>query len=628
MEKKQFQTESKKLLDMMINSVYTHKEIFLREIISNASDAIDKRHFLSLTDQKYSLKNGSFEIFISVDKDKRTITISDNGIGMDKDELENNLGTIAKSGSFDFKQDDEAKSKTDIIGQFGVGFYSAFMVADSIIVNTKKVDSDKAYTWQSSGVDGFTIDETTKADIGTEIILHLRADSDDEKYSEYLEEFRIRNLISKYSNYIKYPIKMEVTKSRLKEGSKDEYEDYKEVEVLNSMTPLWNKSPKDIKKEEYSSFYKEKFYDFEDPLHTIHFSSDGMPSFKALMFIPSRAPFDYYSKTFEKGLELYSNGVLIMDKCADLLPDYFSFVKGVVDSPDLSLNISREMLQHNKQLKVIAGGLEKKIKNELTKLLESDRTSYEKFYDAFGLQLKYGIYSSYGMNNETLKDLIMFVSSYEEKKVTLKEYVSRMKSDQKQIYYASGSSIDAVKMLPQAEAVKEKGFEVLYLTAEIDEFSIKALREYEAHEFLNVTDKSLDIDSKEDKEKLKEENEKSATIFDFMKKELGDKVDSVRFSSVLKNHPVCLSTEGNVSLEMENVLNSMPGGDNDVKAKAILEINLNHPIANKIKTLYETDKDKLAKYTKILYSQARLIGGMKIDNPSELSDLVCSLMAD
>ena len=628
MEKKQFQTESKKLLDMMINSVYTHKEIFLREIISNASDAIDKRHFLSLTNQKYSLKNGSFEIFISVDKDKRTITISDNGIGMDKDELENNLGTIAKSGSFDFKQDDEAKSKTDIIGQFGVGFYSAFMVADSIIVNTKKVDSDKAYTWQSSGVDGFTIDETTKADIGTEIILHLRADSDDEKYSEYLEEFRIRNLISKYSNYIKYPIKMEVTKSRLKEGSKDEYEDYKEVEVLNSMTPLWNKSPKDIKKEEYSSFYKEKFYDFEDPLHTIHFSSDGMPSFKALMFIPSRAPFDYYSKTFEKGLELYSNGVLIMDKCADLLPDYFSFVKGVVDSPDLSLNISREMLQHNKQLKVIAGGLEKKIKNELTKLLESDRTSYEKFYDAFGLQLKYGIYSSYGMNNETLKDLIMFVSSYEEKKVTLKEYVSRMKSDQKQIYYASGSSIDAVKMLPQAEAVKEKGFEVLYLTAEIDEFSIKALREYEAHEFLNVTDKSLDIDSKEDKEKLKEENEKSATIFDFMKKELGDKVDSVRFSSVLKNHPVCLSTEGNVSLEMENVLNSMPGGDNDVKAKAILEINLNHPIANKIKTLYETDKDKLAKYTKILYSQARLIGGMKIDNPSELSDLVCSLMAD
>lgn len=628
MEKKQFQTESKKLLDMMINSVYTHKEIFLREIISNASDAIDKRHFLSLTDQKYSLKNGSFEIFISVDKDKRTITISDNGIGMDKDELENNLGTIAKSGSFDFKQDDEAKGKTDIIGQFGVGFYSAFMVADSIIVNTKKVDSDKAYTWQSSGVDGFTIDETNKDDIGTEIILHLRADNDDEKYSEYLEEFRIRNLISKYSNYIKYPIKMEVTKSRLKEGSKDEYEDYKEVEVLNSMTPLWNKSPKDIKKEEYSSFYKEKFYDFEDPLHTIHFSSDGMPSFKALMFIPSRAPFDYYSKTFEKGLELYSNGVLIMDKCADLLPDYFSFVRGVVDSPDLSLNISREMLQHNKQLKVIAGGLEKKIKNELTKLLESDRTSYEKFYDAFGLQLKYGIYSSYGMNNETLKDLIMFVSSYEEKKVTLKEYVSRMKSDQKQIYYASGSSIDAVKMLPQAEAVKEKGFEVLYLTAEIDEFAIKALREYDGHEFLNVTDKSLDIDSKEDKEKLKEENEKSATIFDFMKKELGDKVDGVRFSSVLKNHPVCLSTEGSVSLEMENVLNSMPGGDNDVKAKAILEINLNHPIANKIKTLYETDKDKLAKYTKILYSQARLIGGMKIDNPSELSDLVCSLMAD
>ncbi len=628
MEKKQFQTESKKLLDMMINSVYTHKEIFLREIISNASDAIDKRHFLSLTDQKYALKDGLYEIFISVDKEKRTIIVSDNGIGMNEDELENNLGTIAKSGSFDFKQDENAKGKTDIIGQFGVGFYSAFMVADSITVNTKKVDSDKAYTWQSSGVDGFTIGETKKDSIGTEIILHLRSDSDDEKYSEYLEEFEIRNLISKYSNYIKYPIKMEVTKSRLKEGSKDEYEDYKEVEVLNSMTPLWHKSPKDIKKEEYSSFYKEKFYDFEDPLHTIHFSSDGTPSFKALMFIPSRAPFDYYSKSFEKGLELYSNGVLIMDKCADLLPDYFSFVKGVVDSPDLSLNISREMLQHNKQLKVIAGGLEKKIKNELLKLLTDDRVTYEKFYDAFGLQLKFGIYSSYGMNNETLKDLIMFTSSYEEKKVTLKEYVSRMKSDQKQIYYASASSLDSAKMLPQAEAARDKGFEVLYLTAEIDEFSVKALREYDGHEFLNVTDKSLDIDSKEDKEKLKEENEKSSTVFDFMKKELGDKVDSVRFSSVLKNHPVCLSTEGNVSLEMENVLNAMPGNDNEVKAKAILEINLNHPIASKIKTLYETDKDRLAKYTKILYSQARLIGGMKIDNPSELSDLVCELMSD
>lgn len=625
-EMKQFQTESKKLLDMMINSVYMHKEIFLREIISNASDAIDKRHFKSLTDQNFALKEGNFEIFIETDKKNGTLTIRDNGIGMSKDELENNLGIIAKSGSFDFKNDEEAKKNTDIIGQFGVGFYSAFMVADNIVVKSKKATENEAYSWTSSGTDGYTIEKIDKPEVGTEIILHLRKDTDDEKYSDYLEEYTIESLVHKYSNYIKYPIKMEVTRSKPKEGEKDKYEDVKEITTLNSMVPLWQKSSKEIKDEEYENFYKEKFYDFEKPVKVIHFTSEGVPSFKAMLFIPAKAPYDYYTKTFERGLELYSNGVLIMDKCKDLLPEYLGFVRGVVDSPDLSLNISREMLQHNRQLKVIATAIEKRVKSELVKLQTDKREDYEKFFKAFGLQLKYAVYTSYGMNNDNLKDLLMFTSSKDEKMATLKEYVGRMQKDQKPIYYAAGGSIDAVKMLPQTEAVIAKGFEVLYFTEEVDEFAIKMLREYDKHEFMNVCDKSLDIDSKEDKEKLKTENESSVSMFDLMKEALDKKVDEVRFSTALKDHPVCLSSEGGVSLEMEKVLNAMPNKQEEVKAKTILEINMNHEIAKKLKSLYETDKEKLKTYTKILYAQARLIGGLKIDNPSELSDMVCGLM--
>lgn len=625
-EMKQFQTESKKLLDMMINSVYTHKEIFLREIISNASDAIDKRHFKSLTDQNFALKEGNFEIFIEKDKKNGTLTIRDNGIGMSKEDLETNLGIIAKSGSFDFKNDEEAKKNTDIIGQFGVGFYSAFMVADNIVVKSKKVGESEAYSWSSSGTDGYSIEKIEKPEEGTEVILHLRKDTDDEKYSDYLEEYTIESLVHKYSNYIKYPIKMEVTRSKPKEGEKDKYEDVKEITILNSMVPLWQKSAKDIKDEEYENFYKEKFYDYEKPVKVIHFTSEGVPAFKAMLFIPAKAPYDYYTKTFERGLELYSNGVLIMDKCKDLLPEYLGFVRGVVDSPDLSLNISREMLQHNRQLKVIANAIEKRVKSELVKLQTDNREDYEKFFKAFGLQLKYAIYTSYGMNNDNLKDLLMFTSSKDEKMTTLKEYVGRIQKDQKPIYYAAGGSIDAVKMLPQTEAVISKGFEVLYFTEEVDEFSIKMLREYDKHEFMNVCDKSLDIDSKEDKEKLKTENESSVSMFDLMKEALDKKVDEVRFSTALKDHPVCLSSEGGVSLEMEKVLNSMPNKQEEVKAKTILEINMNHELAKKLKLLYDSDKEKLKTYTKILYAQARLIGGLKIDNPSELSDMVCGLM--
>ena len=625
-EMKQFQTESKKLLDMMINSVYTHKEIFLREIISNASDAIDKRHFKSLTDQNFALKEGNFEIFIETDKKNGTLTVRDNGIGMSKDDLETNLGIIAKSGSFDFKNDEEAKKNTDIIGQFGVGFYSAFMVADNIVVKSKKVGESEAYSWSSSGTDGYSIEKIEKPEVGTEVILHLRKDTDDEKYSDYLEEYTIESLVHKYSNYIKYPIKMEVTRSKPKEGEKDKYEDVKEITTLNSMVPLWQKATKDIKEEEYENFYKEKFYDYEKPVKVIHFTSEGVPAFKAMLFIPAKAPYDYYTKTFERGLELYSNGVLIMDKCKDLLPEYLGFVRGVVDSPDLSLNISREMLQHNRQLKVIANAIEKRVKSELVKLQTDKREDYEKFFKAFGLQLKYAVYTSYGMNNDNLKDLLMFTTSKDEKMTTLKEYVGRMQKDQKPIYYAAGGSIDAVKMLPQTEAVIAKGFEVLYFIEEVDEFSIKMLREYDKHEFMNVCDKSLDIDSKEDKEKLKTENESSVSMFDLMKEALDKKVDEVRFSTALKDHPVCLSSEGGVSLEMEKVLNSMPNKQEEVKAKTILEINMNHELAKKLKSLYESDKEKLKTYTKILYAQARLIGGLKIDNPSELSDMVCGLM--
>lgn len=626
MEIKQFQTESKKLLDMMINSVYTHKEIFLRELISNASDAIDKRNFSSLSNPESALKDGEYRIFIILDNDNRTLTIMDNGCGMTKEELETNLGTIAKSGSYDFKQDENAKKNTDIIGQFGVGFYSAFMVADCIDVFSKSVNSGDAWKWQSHGVDGYTIEPCEMSEAGTRIVLHIRDDSDDEKYSEFLEEYRIRELVKKYSDYIRYPIKMDVSKSKLKEGSEDEYETVTETATLNSMIPLWKRSRSEITDDEYNKFYREKFYDYTPPAKVLHFSIDGSTTFDALLFIPSHAPYDYYTKSYEKGLQLYSSGVLIMDRCPDLLPDYFGFVHGLIDSPNLTLNISRETLQHDRQLQQISRSVEKKIKSELSKLLENDREAYEKFFSSLGLQLKFGVYSDYGMHKDVLQDLIMFTSSCEKKLVTLKEYVSRMREDQKSIYYACGSSIDSCAMLPQTEAVLDKGYEVLYLTDDVDEFALRAMNEYDGKSFVNVCDQSLDISDDSEKERIKEQNEQNSQVLSYMKEALGESVGSVRLSASLKNHPVCISSEGGISLEMEKVLNAMPDSEGSIKAHTVLEINAAHPICDKLIKLYQEDKDKLASYTKILYAQARLISGMSIDNPTELSDLVCSLM--
>lgn len=624
--KKEFKTESKKLLDMMINSVYTHKEIFLRELISNASDALDKRHFKALDDPEASAAGSEYEINIIPDKDKRTLTITDNGCGMTKDELENNLGTIAKSGSYDFKQDAVAKEKTEIIGQFGVGFYSAFMVADLITVVSRSCGCEEAWQWQSAGVDGYSVEPAEKSSCGTEVILHLREDTEDERYSEYLEEYRIRELIRKYSDYIRYPIRMDVQESVLKEGSEDEYETVIKTATLNSMVPLWRRSRSEVTEDEYNKFYREKFYDYEAPAKVVHFTVDGTVAFDALLFIPSHAPYDYYSKNYEKGLQLYSGGVLIMDKCSDLLPDYFGFVKGVIDSDNLALNISRETLQHDRQLKGIAKAVEKRIKNELAKMLESDREKYEKFFSSLGLQLKFGLYSDYGMHKDVLQDLVLFTSSNEKKLTTLKEYVGRMKEDQKSIYYACGSSIDAAAMLPQSEAVVDKGFEVLYLKDDVDEFALKTLGEYDGKQFVNVCDQSLDISSEEEKASLKTENDTNSEMLTFMKDTLSGAVTAVKFSGSLKDHPVCLSSDGGISLEMEKVLNAMPDANGNIKAETVLEINISHPLAESLKKLYFTDKDKLAKYTKILYSQARLIGGMAIDNPTELSNLVCELM--
>ena len=630
MEKKQFKTESKKLLDMMINSIYTHKEIFLRELISNASDALDKLYYRSLTDASVTLAREEYAIELVRDKDARTLTVRDNGCGMTKEELENNLGTIAKSGSFDFKQDEAAREKVDIIGQFGVGFYSAFMVASRIVVRSRAFGADEAFEWQSAGADGYTVEPCEKETHGTEIVLYLLPDSDDERYSDFLEEYKLRELVRKYSDYIRYPIRMEVEERRPKEGGEEgkapEYETVKTVATLNSMVPLWKRPAAEITPEEYNTFYREKFYDYEEPVKVIHTVSEGTASFHSLLFIPSHAPFDYYTKSYEKGLCLYSSGVMIMEKCADLVPDYFSFVRGLVDSADLSLNISREMLQHDRQLKLIARTVEKKIKSELLKLLESDREKYEKFYGAFGLQLKYGVYSDYGMHKDVLTDLLMFTSSAEKKLVTLKEYVSRMKEEQKAIYYACGESVDAAAMLPQAEAVVDRGYEVLYLSDDVDEFALRALGKYEEHAFVNVSDESLDIATEEEKEKLKQENASAEEMLKFMKEALGDKVSAVRFSGSLKNHPVCLASEGGISLGMEKVLNEMPNANGAIKAEAVLEINLNHPLAASLRSMYESERDKLASCTKILYAQARLIGGMSVENPTELSDLVCGLM--
>ena len=632
MAKKQFKTESKKLLDMMINSIYTHKEIFLRELISNASDAIDKLYFRSLTDGSIGLSRGDYEIRITPDKEARTLEIRDNGCGMTKEELENNLGTIAKSGSFDFKNEgtqSEGESNIDIIGQFGVGFYSAFMVSDMITVVSRAYGAEEAYKWESSGVDGYTIEKTEYDSFGTLVRIHLREDTEDEKYSEFLEEYRIRSLVGKYSDYIRYPIRMEVTKSRRKEGSPDdkpEYEDYREDEPLNRMIPLWKKNRSEVTDEEYAEFYKEKFRDYEEPLRVIRQKTEGVSDYIALLFIPASAPYNYYSRDYEKGLQLYSSGVLIMDKCKELLPDYFSFVRGLVDSADLSLNISREMLQHDRQLKSIAKALENKIHDELTNMLENDRDKYKTFFKAFGTQLKYGLYADYGMNREVLQNLVMFESSASEEPTTLKEYVSRMTEGQKKIYYAAGESREQAALLPQVEAVTKKGYEVLYLLEDVDEFALMMLHEYDGKEFANVTADELDISSDEDKESLKLENEKSKDMFDFMKESIGGDVSAVRFTNTLPNHPVCISSEGAVSASMEKTLGRMPGAEQGIKAEKVLEINMEHPIASKLKLLFIEDKEKLAVFSKILYANARLISGLNIENPAEIGELVTNLM--
>lgn len=627
MQTKEFKAESKRLLDMMINSIYTHKEIFLREIISNASDAIDKLYFKSLTDTSVGMKKSDFAINIAIDKENRTLTVSDNGIGMTEEDLENNLGTIANSGSFAFKKDNDLGDDVDIIGQFGVGFYSTFMVAKEVTVVTKAFGSDQAYKWTSDGVEGYTIEECDKPDgVGTTITLKLKDDTDDEKYSTYLDQYQIQSLVKKYSDYIRFPIRMEVEHTHYNEEGK-EPEVHKAIETLNSMTPIWKKNKSELKDEDYNNFYMEKFGDYEPPIAHIHSKNEGVATYDALLYIPARAPFDYYSKDYEKGLQLYSSGVMIMEKCADLLPDWFSFVKGVVDSEDLSLNISRELLQQDRQLKIIAKNLEKSIKNELAKLLKNDREKYEKFYSVFGLQFKFGIYQSYGAANETLKDLLMFPSSFDGKNVTLKEYVSRMKEDQKEIYYACGETKEKIEMLPQLEKIKDKGYEVLYFTQDVDEFAIKVMINYDGKPFKSISDADLDLDTEEEKEEAKKLDEENKDMFTFMQEAIADKVKTVRLSKKLKTHPVCLSSDGSITIEMEKVLNAMPQNDgNKVKAEKALEINPNHPIFEKLKDLYANDKDKLKDYAKLLYDQALLIEGMSIDNPVEFANLVCELM--
>lgn len=628
METKQFKAESKCLLDMMINSIYTHKEIFLREMISNASDAIDKLYFKTLTDTSIGLKKEDFAIQIIPDKEARTLTVSDNGIGMTEEDLENCLGTIANSGSFAFKKDNDIGEDVDIIGQFGVGFYSTFMVAKEVTVITKAFGSDKAYKWHSNGVDGYTIEEAEKENAGTDVILTLKDDTDDEKYSRYLDQYQIQTLVKKYSDYIRFPIKMDVEHTHYGEDENAEPEKHIVNETLNSMTPIWKKNKSELTDEDYNNFYTEKFMDYMPPIAHIHSKNEGAATYNALLYIPSHAPFDYYSKDYEKGLQLYSSGVMIMEKCSDLLPDYFSFVKGLVDSEDLSLNISREMLQHDRQLKVIARNIERSIKNELTKLMKNDREKYEKFYEAFGLQFKFGIYQSYGASKDTLEDLLMFPSSFEDGKMTtLAEYVDRMKEGQDCIYYACGESKARIEMLPVFEKVKDKGYEVLYFTQDVDEFAIKVMMQYKDKKFKSIADGDLDLESEEEKEESKKTAEESKEMFDFMKEALGGKVKEVRLSTKLKSYPVCLSSEGQVSIEMEKVLNSMPQNENNkVTAEKCLELNASHPVFGKLKELYASDKDKLTEYTKLLYSQARLIEGLDVEDPVEFAKLICNLM--
>ena len=625
MKKREFKTESKRVLDLMINSIYTNKEIFLRELISNASDALDKLYYLSLTNKDIKVKKNDLEIKIDLDKEARTLTITDNGCGMTEDELENNLGVIAESGSLHFKEENEGKDDVNIIGQFGVGFYSAFMVSDKVVVESKSYKDEDSHIWESTGVDGYTISKGKKETTGTKITLYLKKDTEDYNYSDFLTEYKIRSIIKKYSDYISYPIKMMVENTRKKEDS-DEYETYTEEATLNSMVPLWKKDKKNIKNEEYNNFYQDRFHDYEEPLKVLHFNMEGNVNFTALLFIPSHAPYDFYSKEYEKGLALYTNGVLIMDKCSDLLPDYFSFVKGVIDTEDIPLNISRETLQDNKNIKLIAKSIESKIKKELLSMLSDERDKYEEFYKAFGMGLKFGIYNDYGINKDKLSDLVMFYSSKDKKLTTLKEYTERMKEGQESIYYACGESVDKIDMMPQVESVKDK-YEALYLTEYVDEFTIITLAEYEGKKFVNVSSENTDISTEEEKKHINEINDNNKDMLSSMKDLLGDSVKEVKFTSKLKNHPVCLTTEGEVSTSMEKVINSMPTGEK-IKASEVLEINSNHKIADKLKELYKYNKEEFEKYTKVIYFEARLIEGLPIDNPTEMSNLMCDIMAD
>lgn len=627
MAMKQFKAESKRLLDLMIHSIYTHQEIFLRELISNASDAIDKLYYKSLQDGDTGLNRDDFCITIDIDKEKRNLIITDNGCGMTKEELENNLGVIAKSGSLNFKQTQEKQDEIDIIGQFGVGFYSAFMVSDCVTVHTRAYGSDEAYEWKSKGVEGYSITPCEKESHGTQIILHIKPNTDEENYDEYLDSFRIQCIVKKYSDYIRYPIQMDVEKPRLKEGSgeKPEFETVVEKTTLNSMVPIWRKRKSEVTDEEYESFYQEKFYDFEKPLRIIHSNTEGVCTYSALLFIPSKAPSDYYTRQYETGLQLYASGVMIMERCEDLLPEYFGFVRGLVDSQDLSLNISREMLQHDRQLQLIESRLEKKIKSELESMMNNDRETYETFFQNFGLQLKFGTYADYGAHKEVLQDLLMFYSSSEKKLVSLKEYVSRMKEGQESIYYACGDNLARIETMPQIELLKDKGLEVLYLTDDVDEFVLKTISNYENKSFKNISSDDLNLESEEEKKSNEAQIEQNKDLLDFMKESLSDKVAKVVLSQRLKSHPVCLSTEGEITLEMEKVLNAMPSGGN-VKAIRVLEINANHPIFQTLQTLFEHDKDKLKSYTNLLYGQALLMEGIPIEDPVTFSNQICDLM--
>ncbi|MGO4949115.1 molecular chaperone HtpG [Paenibacillus sp. DRB1-1] len=625
MEKKQFQAESKRLLEMMINSIYTQKEIFLRELISNASDAIDKIYYKALTDDQLVFDKENYYIKVTADKDNRTLTLRDTGIGMTKEELENNLGVIAKSGSLAFKNENESKDGHDIIGQFGVGFYSAFMVADVVTVTTKALGSDTAYKWESTGADGYTIEAAEKDEVGTEIVLKIKPNTEDESYDEYLDEYRLKALIKKYSDFIRYPIKMDITGKRLKEGSDNEFEDYEEEQRINSMVPIWRKNKSELTDEDYQNFYAEKRYGYDKPLQHIHVSADGAVVYQAILFIPENIPFDFYSKEYEKGLELYANGVLIMEKSPDLLPDYFSFVKGMVDSESLSLNISREMLQHDRQLKLIAKNIESKIKGQLLTLLKNDREKYDQFYKSFGRQLKFGVYNDYGRHKETLQDLLMFYSSTEKKQVTLDEYVSRMPEDQKYIYYASGESNERIEKLPQTEMVADKGYEILYFTDDIDEFAIKMLLSYKEKEFKSVSSGDLGIEPDENEKETEAEQNDNKELFEYMKGLLEGKVSSVKASKRLKTHPVCLSADGEVTIEMEKILNAMPNNA-DVKANKVLEINVNHAVFNSLKEAFAEDKEKVNLYTALLYNQALLIEGLPLQDPVEFTNDICKIM--